>query len=43
MDDLESKVFSQLRDDVWIYPGHGNDSTIGAERPHVGEWRARGW
>ncbi len=24
-------------------PGHGDDSTIGAERPHLDEWRRRGW
>jgi glyoxylase-like metal-dependent hydrolase (beta-lactamase superfamily II) len=43
MDDLESKVFKVLPDDTWFYPGHGNDSTLGAERPHLGEWRERGW
>lgn len=43
MDDLERKVFWPLADGTWIYPGHGNDSTLGAERPHLGEWRARGW
>lgn len=43
MDDLEAKVFGPLPDETWIYPGHGNDSTLGAERPHLGEWRARGW
>jgi glyoxylase-like metal-dependent hydrolase (beta-lactamase superfamily II) len=43
MNDLEAKVFGQLPDDTWIYPGHGHDTTLGAERPHLGEWRARGW
>ncbi len=43
MTDLETKVFGQLPDDTWVYPGHGNDTTLGAERPHLGEWRARGW
>lgn len=43
MDDLESKVFDSLPDDTWVYPGHGNDTTLGAERPQLGEWRARGW
>ena len=23
--------------------GHGKDTTLGAERPHLGEWRERGW
>jgi glyoxylase-like metal-dependent hydrolase (beta-lactamase superfamily II) len=43
MDDLERKVFGPLPDDTWIYPGHGNDTTLGAERPHLYEWRERGW
>jgi len=43
IDDVETKLFQRLPDDTWFYPGHGNDSTIGAERPHLGEWRARGW
>lgn len=43
MDDLEARVFGVLPDDTWIYPGHGDDTTLGTERPHVAEWRARGW
>lgn len=43
MDDLISRVFDQLPDETWFYPGHGNDSTLGTERPHLDEWRARGW
>jgi len=43
MTGLEEKVFGPLPDETWIYPGHGNDSTLGAERPHLEEWRARGW
>jgi glyoxylase-like metal-dependent hydrolase (beta-lactamase superfamily II) len=43
IDEVETKVFDRLPDDTWFYPGHGNDSTIGAERPHLPEWRARGW
>jgi glyoxylase-like metal-dependent hydrolase (beta-lactamase superfamily II) len=43
IDEVETKVFQRLPDDTWFYPGHGDDSTIGAERPHVAEWRARGW
>jgi hypothetical protein len=26
-----------------VLPGHGNDTTIGAERPQLDEWIARGW
>jgi glyoxylase-like metal-dependent hydrolase (beta-lactamase superfamily II) len=43
MNDLEERVFGPLPDATWVYPGHGNDTTLGAERPHLPEWRARGW
>lgn len=43
MDGLEAKVFGVLPDETWVYPGHGNDTTLGTERPHLAEWRARGW
>jgi glyoxylase-like metal-dependent hydrolase (beta-lactamase superfamily II) len=32
-----------LPDTTVVYPGHGRDTTIGAERPHLDEWIARGW
>ena len=43
IDDVETKLFARLPDDTWFYPGHGNDSTLGVERPHLAEWRERGW
>ena len=43
VDDVSTKLFDRLPDETWFYPGHGNDSTLGAERPHVQEWRDRGW
>lgn len=43
IDDVEAKVFQRLPDDTWFYPGHGDDSTLGAERPSLPEWRSRGW
>lgn len=43
LDDVEEKVFARLPDDTWFYPGHGGDSTLGAERASVPLWRARGW
>jgi glyoxylase-like metal-dependent hydrolase (beta-lactamase superfamily II) len=43
MDDVEAKVFGPLPDATWVYPGHGRDTTLGAERPQLPEWRARGW
>jgi glyoxylase-like metal-dependent hydrolase (beta-lactamase superfamily II) len=41
--DVRTKVFDRLPDETWFYPGHGNDSTLGAERPHLAEWESRGW
>ncbi|HET8560110.1 MAG TPA: MBL fold metallo-hydrolase [Marmoricola sp.] len=41
--DVSAKVFDRLPDATWFYPGHGDDSTLGAERPHLQEWRERGW
>jgi glyoxylase-like metal-dependent hydrolase (beta-lactamase superfamily II) len=43
INDVETKLFDRLPDDTWFYPGHGKDSTLGAERPAIPEWRARGW
>jgi glyoxylase-like metal-dependent hydrolase (beta-lactamase superfamily II) len=43
MDDLESRVFGELPDETWVYPGHGDDTTLGEERPSIPDWRARGW
>jgi glyoxylase-like metal-dependent hydrolase (beta-lactamase superfamily II) len=43
MNDLQTKVFDRLPDETWFYPGHGNDSTLGQERPDLPAWRARGW
>ena len=43
MDDLEKRVFGVLPDDAWFYPGHGDDSTLGAERPDLTAWWERGW
>lgn len=43
IEDVDERIFRRLPDDTWFYPGHGNDSTIGAERPFVDEWRERGW
>lgn len=42
LDDVESRIFEEY-DDAWVYPGHGWDTTLGAERPHLADWRSRGW
>ncbi|MDT0306710.1 MBL fold metallo-hydrolase [Streptomyces sp. DSM 44917] len=41
--DVETKLFAPLPDETWVYPGHGADTTLGAERPHLASWRERGW
>jgi glyoxylase-like metal-dependent hydrolase (beta-lactamase superfamily II) len=40
---VRAQLFDRLPDEAWVYPGHGNDTTIGAERPHLDEWSERGW
>ena len=41
--DVTSRVFDVFSDSTVVYPGHGDDTTLGTERPHLGEWRERGW
>ncbi|WP_329130685.1 MBL fold metallo-hydrolase [Streptomyces sp. NBC_01476] len=41
--DVTAKLFDVLPDESWVYPGHGNDTTLGDERPHLAQWRERGW
>jgi glyoxylase-like metal-dependent hydrolase (beta-lactamase superfamily II) len=43
VDDVEARVFGVLPDETWFYPGHGNASVLGLDRPHLAEWRERGW
>jgi glyoxylase-like metal-dependent hydrolase (beta-lactamase superfamily II) len=42
IESVEKKLFV-LPDDTFVYPGHGKDTTIGAEKPHLQEWIDRGW
>ena len=42
MESLDTKLFP-YPDETIILPGHGLDTTLGAERPSIEEWRARGW
>ena len=41
--EVETKIFGRLPDETWFYPGHGSDGRLGDERPHLAEWRERGW
>jgi glyoxylase-like metal-dependent hydrolase (beta-lactamase superfamily II) len=43
INDVSDRIFDVLPDDTWFYPGHGDDSTLGEQRPHLKEWRERGW
>jgi glyoxylase-like metal-dependent hydrolase (beta-lactamase superfamily II) len=40
---LDRRIFASLPDDTIVLPGHGDDTTIGAEKPHLAEWAERGW
>ena len=39
---IEQRLFPE-GDDVQVLPGHGDDTTIGTEKPHFDEWAERGW
>ncbi len=43
IDDVEQRIFDRLPDGTVVHPGHGRETTLGAERPHLAAWRARGW
>jgi glyoxylase-like metal-dependent hydrolase (beta-lactamase superfamily II) len=43
LDDVTTRVFDVYGDSTVVYPGHGDDTTLGAERPSLAEWRERGW
>lgn len=44
INDVETKIFGTLPDETWFYPGHGDDGPdLGTWRPHLKEWRERGW
>jgi glyoxylase-like metal-dependent hydrolase (beta-lactamase superfamily II) len=43
LDDVSSRVFDVYADSTVVYPGHGDDTTLGAERPQLKDWRQRGW
>ena len=42
IESIDRRLFT-LPDDLLVLPGHGLDTTIGSERPHLDEWIARGW
>ncbi len=40
---IEDRLFAQLPGDTIVLPGHGDQTTIGDESPHLQEWIDRGW
>jgi glyoxylase-like metal-dependent hydrolase (beta-lactamase superfamily II) len=42
IDSIDNRLFTFPADTI-VLPGHGDDTTIGTERPHLQEWVARGW
>ncbi|MFQ1003038.1 MBL fold metallo-hydrolase [Modestobacter sp. SSW1-42] len=43
LDDVRARLFDVLPAETRVHPGHGADTTIGTERPHLDAWRERGW
>ena len=43
IESIDGRLFSKLHPDTIVMPGHGDDTTIGTERPHLQEWVDRGW
>ncbi len=41
--DVVERIFDKLPDETIVHPGHGKGTTLGTERPHLDEWKARGW
>lgn len=41
--DVTTKLFDRYPDDTVVHPGHGDDTTLGTDRPNLPEWRERGW
>jgi glyoxylase-like metal-dependent hydrolase (beta-lactamase superfamily II) len=43
IESIDRRLFATLDADTIVMPGHGDDTTIGAESPHLQEWVDRGW
>ena len=42
IESIDRRLFT-LPPETVVMPGHGADTTIGAERPHLDQWIERGW
>ncbi|MHB1510990.1 MAG: MBL fold metallo-hydrolase [Acidimicrobiales bacterium] len=43
IESIETRLFAPFSPETIVMPGHGSDTTIGTESPHLDEWVARGW
>lgn len=43
IESIDRRIFSKLPGETIILPGHGDQSTVGEERPHLQDWVDRGW
>jgi len=43
IESIERRLFAPFSEETIVMPGHGADTTIGTERPHLDDWVARGW
>ncbi|HLI16126.1 MAG TPA: MBL fold metallo-hydrolase [Acidimicrobiales bacterium] len=43
IESIDRRLFARFGPETIVMPGHGEDTTIGRERPHLEEWVARGW
>ncbi|GAA1147903.1 MBL fold metallo-hydrolase [Nesterenkonia lutea] len=43
LDDVQARLFDVYEDDTIVHPGHGDPTTLGAERDQLPAWRERGW
>lgn len=43
LDDVTARLVQVYPDSAIVHPGHGEPTTLGAERPQLGQWRSRGW
>lgn len=41
--DVRTRLFDVFDDAAVVHPGHGDSTTLGAQRPHLPQWRERGW
>lgn len=43
IESIDRRLFAPFDAETMVFPGHGDDTSIGAERPSLDEWVSRGW